>query len=119
MIHYELLTEHGGTPEVRERGDDLIDSALMRPKTLQEYEPDSGLSDLAAAYLLGLAKHPGYLDGNKRVAFATAATFLLLNGLHLAAPEVEAYDAVLGVADGRYSQKWVAKWLRRNSVETE
>jgi len=104
-IHSELLLEHGGAPGVRAGGDDL----------LLAYEPDSDLATLAAAYLFGLVKNHGYVDGNKRVAFAAAATFLLLNGRRLTAPETEAYDAVIETADGRRTESDLAEWLRENS----
>jgi prophage maintenance system killer protein len=49
------------------------------------------------------------------VAFAAAATFLLLNGRKLTAPETEAYDAVITEADGRRTEVDLAGWLRANS----
>jgi death-on-curing protein len=115
MIHFELLQEHGGAPGVREGGDDLIESALVRPPNRFAYEPDSDLAALGAAYLFGLVKNHGYADGNKRVAFASAATFLRLNGLRLTASEPAAYDAVTGAADGRYSEADLAVWIRASS----
>jgi death-on-curing protein len=118
VIHFELIREHGGAAGVRDGGDDLIESALVRPRQRLEYEPESDLSALAAAYLYGLAKNHGYLDGNKRVAFAAAAVFLVLNGRRLSAPEVEAYDAVIGLVEGRYSEDDVAEWIRRNLEDT-
>jgi death-on-curing protein len=114
-IHSELLLEHGGAPGVRVRGDDLLESALARPKNRLAYEPDSDLAALAAAYLFGLVKNHGYINGNKRVAFAAAATFLLLNGRRLTALETEAYDAVIAAADGRRAESKLADWLRANS----
>jgi death-on-curing protein len=68
-----------------------------------------------SAYLFGLDKNHGYVDGNKRVAFAGAATFLLLNGFRLTASEPETYDAVIGVVEGRYSEEDLAVWLRANA----
>ena len=114
LIHSELLAEHGGSPGLRAGGDELIDSALARPQNRLHYQPDSDRSDLAAAYLFGLAKNHGYLDGNKRVAFACAATFLRLNGLRLTASEPDAYDLALGVAEGRISEDEAARWFRAN-----
>jgi death-on-curing protein len=115
VIHFELLQEHGGAPGVRDGGDDLIESALARPRNRFAYEQDSDLATLGAAYLFGLVKNHGYVDGNKRVAFAGAATFLLLNGFRLTASEPEAYDAVIGVVEGRYSEEDLAVWLRANA----
>jgi death on curing protein len=113
-IHSELLLEHGGAPGVRAGADDLLESALARPKNRLAYEPDSDFATLAAAYLFGLVKNHGYVDGNRRVAFAVAVTFLLLNGRRLTASETEAYDVVIAAADGRRTEPDLAEWLRAN-----
>jgi death on curing protein len=113
-IHAELLAEHGGAYGVRAGGDGLIESALARPQQRYAYS-DADLADLAAAYLFGLAKNHGYIDGNKRIGFAAAATFLLLNGLRLTATEVDAYDAVIGVVEGRLAEQELAAWIRANA----
>lgn len=115
MMHQELITEHGGFLGVRAGGDGLIESALRRPRERFHYEPDTDLAAAAAAYLFGLVKNHGYVDGNKRIAFAAAVTFLHLNGLRLSAGEAAAYDAVLGVAAGRYTETWLAEWFRNHS----
>jgi death-on-curing protein len=115
VIHFELLQEHGGAPGVREGGDDLIESALARPRNRFAYAPESDLAALGAAYLFGLVRNHGYVDGNKRVAFACAATFLRLNGVRLTASEPDAYHAVIGAVEGRYTEEDLAAWIRANS----
>ena len=119
VIHAELLQEHGGTPGVREGGEDLIESALARPRNKFAYDPECDLADLAAAYLFGFVKNHGYLDGNKRVGFAVAAIFLLLNGRRLIASEEEAYDTVIGLAESRHPESEVADWFRRHAQPAE
>jgi death on curing protein len=114
-MHSELVREHGGAPGIREGGEDLIESALARPRNRFVYEPASDLPDLAAAYLFGLARNHGYVDGNKRIGFAAAATFLLLNGLRLTASETDAYDAVIGLVEGRLSEQAIASWIREHT----
>ncbi len=114
-MHEEMLREHGGAPGIRAGGDDLIESALVRPQQRFAYEPDTDLPLLAASYLFGLAKNHGYIDGNKRIAFAAASTFLLWNGVRLTASEIEAYDAVIGMVDGRYTEGDIADWIRLHS----
>src|SRR5262245_51472886 len=114
-IHAELLGEHGGSSGVRRDGDDLIESALARPRNRFAYQPDSDLASLAASHLYGLVKNHGYIDGNKRVGFAAAATFLLLNGLRLTAPEADAFDTVIGITEGRLSETDLVAWIRTHS----
>ena len=111
-IHGELIVEHGGAPGVRAGGEHLIESALARHRQRFDYSEEADLPELAAAHLYGLTKNHGYVDGNKRIGFAAAATFLLLNGVRLTASEEEAYDAVIRVADGRLSAADLAEWIR-------
>ena len=115
-IHSELIVEHGGVPGIRAGGEDLIESARARPQHKHAYNAEADLADLAASNLFGLAKNHGYLDGDKRVGFAAAATFLVLNGLRLTAPEPEAYDAVIAVVEGRSSEEECAAWIRANTI---
>ncbi len=100
-------------------GEDLLESALMRPRRRYSSEPESDLADLAAAYLFGLAKNHGYIDGKKRVAFAAAATFLVMNEVQLTASETDAYDAVIGLVEGGYSEAEIAEWIRTNAESVE
>lgn len=118
-IHAELLQEHGGRPGIRDGGEHLIESALARPRNRFAYEPAADLADLAAAYLFGLAKNHGYVDGNKRVGFAVSATFLLLNGLRLTASEIDAYQTVIGLVEGRLPEEEVAQWIRAHSEKVD
>lgn len=115
VIHAELISEHGGSPGVRAGGNDLLESALARPRQKLAYDPEADVASLATAYLFGLVKNHGYVDGNKRVAFAAAATFLLWNGLRLTAPETDAYDVVISAAEGRISEDALAEWIRSNT----
>jgi death-on-curing protein len=114
-IHSELLLEHGGAARITAGGDDLLESALARPRNRLAYEPESDLASLAAAYLFGLVKNHAYVDGNKRVGFAAAATFLRLNGLRLTASEADAYDAVIGAVEGTRTEPDLAGWIRGNT----
>lgn len=115
VIHFELIREHGGAAGVQEGGDDPIESALARPRNRFAYAPDSDLAALGAAYLFGLVKNHGYVDGNTRVAFVGAATFLRLNGVRLTASEPDAYDAVIGAGESRYTEEDLAAWIRASS----
>jgi death on curing protein len=116
VIHSELIREHGGSPGTRAGGDDLIESAISRPRQRYSFHPESELPQLAAAYLFGLVKNHGYIDGNKRVGFACAATFLVLNGVRLTASEVSAFDIVSGTAEGRFTEEDVAAWIREHTA---
>ena len=109
-IHAAQLREHGGAPGVRDEG--LLESALARPRHKFAYAAKADLGALAAAYAYGLAKNHGFIDGNKRVAFMAAYTFLGLNGRDLEAAEPEVASIIEGVAAGRVSEPALSVWFR-------
>ena len=109
VIHSELLREFGGKPGLRDRG--LLESALDRPRNLEAYE-GADIFRLAAAYAFGIIKNHPFIDGNKRVGFITAYTFLSINGFELNASEEEAVIMIEGVAAGSVDEKTLAEWLR-------
>jgi death on curing protein len=76
-LHTRLIDRFGGKGGVRDMG--LLESALMRPQT-GYYK---SLSLEAAALLQSLSQNHAFVDGNKRVAFATTAIFLRMNGFRL------------------------------------
>ena len=110
--HERLLAEHGGSAGLRDVG--LLESALGRPENLFAYGKPT-LFDLAASYAFGLVKNHPFIDGNKRIGFATATLFLELNDLHFDAPEVEVVLRTLALAAGELTEAAYAKWLKGNS----
>ncbi len=111
-VHDEQLAVHGGLSGIRDRG--ILESALARPRNLAAYEACDDLARLAAAYLYGIVKNHGFVDGNKRTALVTADLFLMLNGYELVSSPAENVLMVLSVADGTLSESELAVWLRRN-----
>lgn len=110
--HDFLLAEHGGSPGLRDDG--MLDSALMRPENQFPYgNPE--LFDLAASYAFGLVKNHPFIDGNKRIGFATAILFLELNDLRFIASEVDVVLRTLALAAGEMSEEAYTDWLRANS----
>ena len=111
-VHDEQLAVHGGLSGVRDRG--VLESALARPRNLAAYEACDDVARLAAAYLFGITKNHGFVDGNKRTALVTADLFLMLNGYELISAPAENVLLVLSVADGTLSEEKLADWIRRN-----
>jgi len=110
-IQGKLLARFGGLAGIRDEG--LLDSALGRPLQRFHYEkPD--LFDLAASYAHGLVKNHPFLDGNKRIGFMAAYTFLAMNGQQFGAPEEEAVLETLALAAGEIDADHYAAWLRRS-----
>lgn len=105
-LHRRLLERFGGEPGVRDLG--LLESALYRPRS-GYYE---SLSTQAAALLQSLARNHAFVDGNKRVAFATCAVFLHLNGFALVTNADDAEAFLIGrVITGRADLPEITAWL--------
>lgn len=116
LLHAAALAEHGGPEGIRD--DDLLESALARPKNLHAYEDVVDLPRLAACYAVGIARNHPFVDGNKRAAFISMAAFLRLNGLRLAADQVNAVRTMEDVAAGEMTEDQLASWIRTNTVES-
>jgi len=114
LLHGAGLARFGGAPGLRDES--LLESALGRPKNAFHYAADTDIAALAASYAFGLAKDHPFVDGNKRVAFLACGLFLELNGLKLTATPVDAYAAVIALADGTLGEEDFAAWVRLNSV---
>ena len=109
-IHDVLLKAHGGAPGLRDRG--LIEAALLRPQT--GYYKD--LIEEAAALWESLAMNHGFIDGNKRVAFACMEIFLDLNGLELIAGEDETIRFIYDrLESGTFTKDNLDAWLRSHT----
>lgn len=112
-FHGELLEQYGGLPGPPD--EDALESTLARPQQLLNYEPDSTLFELAAAYGYGFARNHCFPDGNKRVALAAMDIFLSINGFELEPDEVDAVVILNEVAADEISRSELSEWLEANS----
>ena len=111
-VHQELIAEHGGMGGIRD--EELLDSALARPRQLLAYgDPD--IFELATAYAFGIVRNHPFVDGNKRTGFMAAYVFLRLHGYRLVAPEAEAVVAFQDLAAGEIDEAMLAKWIEANA----
>lgn len=114
-MHSEQLAEHGGLPGIRDIN--LLLASLYRPKNLFAYgEPTPTIFDLAAAYAFAFAKNHAFVDGNKRVAFVSMATFLVLNGYSLEVPEDEVVLMIKRLSTDKETQESIADWVKENCI---
>ncbi|MEO8684142.1 MAG: type II toxin-antitoxin system death-on-curing family toxin [Devosia sp.] len=110
-IHQEQLRLYGGAQGVRDEG--LVLSALLRPQT--GYYAD--LVEEAAALWESLAMNHGFIDGNKRVAFASTIIFLEANGLQPQGSEDEWIAFIYSnLEGGTFRKDVVDAWLRERTV---
>jgi death-on-curing protein len=112
-IHSDQLREHGGLPGVRE--ENVLESALARPRQKWHYASATDVPALAAAYAFGLVRTHPYRDGSKRMGFLAMATFLGINGHALEAGDAEVVTQFVALAAGRVSEDELADWIRDHS----
>jgi death-on-curing protein len=111
-IHELLLAAHGGAQGFLDAH--LLDSALTSPQNHFAHG-ESDVFQLAAIYAHALTQNHPFVDGNKRVAFTVAVTFLERNGFRLSGPEYEAVQIVLDLSYRKSDASALAAWLRENS----
>jgi len=111
-LHDLMLSHYGGITGLRD--DNLLESALAKPRQLFHYSKPT-MADLAAAYTAGIVKNHPFLDGNKRTGFLMGAAFLERNRLTFQATEAEAVLRTLALAAGELSEAGYAAWLKANT----
>jgi death-on-curing protein len=110
-IHDEQLAIHGGASGLRD--EEMLESALDRPKNKWSYE-EAELAGLAAAYAFAIARKHPFVDGNKRTSLLALYTFLGLNGIDFDVPEAEAAAMILALAAGEVDEDGLTRWIRDN-----
>jgi death-on-curing protein len=105
-LHEKLILKFGGNAGVLDYG--LLESALARPRSGYY----NSLSEQAAALMQSLALNHCFADGNKRIAFALTATFLLMNGYRLIVNALEAEDFIINkLIASKASILEISTWL--------
>ena len=110
-IHHHQIEEYGGAHGLRDQG--ALESAVFRPQN--GYYSD--LSEEAAALLESLVNNHAFLDGNKRVGFAAAHTFVLVNGFDLDIGSRVALEFIMKtLAEGKFRFALLHDWITRHLV---
>jgi death on curing protein len=110
-IHHHQIEEYGGESGMLNQG--ALEAAVFRPQT--GYYND--LSEEAAALLESLVNNHPFVDGNKRVGFAAAHTFLLMNGFDLDVSSKSAFDFVMkALAEGKFRFALLHDWIAAHLV---
>jgi death-on-curing protein len=106
-MHTVLIQRYGGLPGVRDPG--TLEASLYRPQT--GYYKDT--IEQAAALMESLAMNHPFVDGNKRIAFASMDVFLRLNGYKLTRGPAQLYADIMGMLEaGELNLAKVDMWLR-------
>ena len=110
-LHRALLATTGGAEGIRDLG--ALESALAQPKaTFDGTDLYPTLVEKASALAFGLAKNHPFADGNKRIAHASMAVFLDLNGIAMDATVDEQERLMLDLAAGQVSRVDLTTWLQ-------
>lgn len=113
-LHKQLIIRFGGKDGVRDLG--LLESALSRPQT-GYYK---SLSLQAAALLQSLTQNHAFIDGNKRIAFATTAIFLRMNGYRLKVDADNGESFLIDeVIKKKISIEIISKWLEKHMKKVD
>ena len=106
-MHYRLIELFGGVQGVRDKG--AIEAAVFRPQTGYY----NSIEEEAAALMESLANNHGFLDGNKRIAFAAADVFLRRNGFYIEVEAAAGFAFVVGSME-RHEFRFIQilEWIR-------
>ena len=111
-LHRIQIDRFGGSHGLRDLA--LLQSALAQPEMSFGGDYVHGdLAAMAAAYLFHLAKNHPFVDGNKRVAVATALLFLAFNGVEIEFDEVALGDLTLAAAAGVKGKDEATEFFRQ------
>lgn len=109
LIHHQQIDTYGGVHGIRDTA--LLESAAFRPQ-IGYY---NSIAEGAAALMESLANNHPFLDGNKRVAFAAAHTFLLVNGFDLEVQPLVAYESMMqSISTGKFRFGPILDWINNH-----
>ena len=110
VIHQHLIDEFGGSYGLRDPK--ALEAAAMRPQT-GYYK---NIFEEAAALMESLAMNHPFIDGNKRMAFFAADTFLRMNGYYIDCDDQEAYNYFMSLFESSsFEFEKLSVWIRQNS----
>ena len=115
-LHRIQIETFGGSHGLRDMG--LLQSALAQPEAGFGGQYVHDIAAMAAAYLFHLAKNHAFVDGNKRIAAATALLFLGQNHVQYTIDPDDLADLTLDVAPGGKDKDAAISFFRDESGRT-
>ena len=108
-MQHRLIEMFGGVHGVRDQG--AVEAAVFRPQTGYY----NSIEEEAAALMESLGNNHGFIDGNKRIAFAAADVFLRRNGYYIEVEAREGYEFICGSMERReFRFTKIADWIRQH-----
>ena len=113
-VHVHLMREVWHETYFGPHRAELLESAIARPLHASHYERADGIRQ--AAYLFqGLLMNHGFVQGNKRTAYAMLEWFLSVNGLGVIRTADEAViEFCLAAENDKWTIEEIDRWLRLN-----
>jgi death on curing protein len=109
MQHF-LIDSFGGLQGVRDQN--AVEAAVFRPQTGYY----NSIEEEAAALMESFANNHGFVEGNKRIAFAAAATFLEINGFLLEVDPAGGHEFIYGSLDRQeFRIPKIVDWMRQHT----
>lgn len=116
FIYENQIRLYGGTYGVRDLN--LLHSAIYVPQsTFENNYLHKTIPEMAAAYAFHICGNHALLDGNKRVALASALVFLDINGYEFNCTENEAYKMMMQVAKGEITKQQLVEFFEKKSLK--
>lgn len=97
--------------------DKSLEAALARVDNRIAYGMIGDVFDLAAAYVIAVARGRCFNDGNKRTAHQVMDVCLDLNGIQITWDTVEVGQTIIRAAQGLLEEPDLADWLRLQSPD--
>ena len=118
LIYEDQIRRYGGAYGVRDLS--LLSSAIYVPQaSFGNQFLHTTLPEMAAAYAYHICENHALIDGNKRVALATALVFLDMNGYDFDSPEDEIYRIMMAVAENKMNKAELTKKFLRYAKQRD
>ncbi|OON38449.1 death-on-curing family protein [Izhakiella australiensis] len=114
-FHERLLTVLTGVQGMPEPG--RAEAIIYRVQNQLYYEGVEDIHELAAMYLIAIARGHIFNDGNKRTAFFVAVAFLNRNGIRIRDEGNELEELTVSAATGAVTTAQIAAVLRQLSCD--
>ena len=109
LIQFDQIKSYGGVHGIRDAA--AGEAAGFRPQSGYY----NSMEEEAAALMESLAQNYGFIDGNKRIAFAAADTFLRINGFYIDVDAIEGFDFIDGSIDRKeFRYPLILDWIREH-----
>lgn len=116
--HYFMMKKMNDADQAGVKDHGLLESAVHRAQqSVFGEDAYPNLFDKAAALLESLVKNHCFHNGNKRTAYLTTKSFLMINGKHLRMERVYAVEFIVDIAQGVHSLETTAFILKEHSVD--